>query len=175
MPAPWRERRSTLLPRPLARPLSASFSPTQQRMPLGVAQPRGVYDILFGRGIASLPGAAVESPSLDTASAEVPVLGYALAHTAGYLHLAQNARGLVIVDMHAAHERIVYEKLKSELDVDRIAMQPLLIPVVVNASGIDVATAEEHAQTLNQNRVRGRGTVADFARCAWRPGGAQGR
>ena len=54
----------------------------------------------------------------------------------------------MIVDMHAAHERIVYEKLKTQLDADRIAMQPLLIPVVFNAERIDVATAEDHAETL---------------------------
>ena len=62
--------------------------------------------------------------------------------------LARNEHGLVIVDMHAAHERIVYEKLKAQLDEDRIAMQPLLIPVVFNAERIDVATTEDHAETL---------------------------
>ena len=50
--------------------------------------------------------------------------------------------------MHAAHERIVYEKLKIQLDADHIAMQPLLIPVVFHAERIDVATAEDHAETL---------------------------
>ena len=50
--------------------------------------------------------------------------------------------------MHAAHERIVYEKLKDQLDNDRIAMQPLLIPVVFHAEKLDIATAEEHADTL---------------------------
>jgi DNA mismatch repair ATPase MutL len=64
--------------------------------------------------------------------------------------LARNEHGLVIVDMHAAHERIVYEKLKTQLDHDRIAMQPLLIPVVFNAERIDVATAEDHAETLTR-------------------------
>ena len=68
----------------------------------------------------------------------------------GIYILAQNEHGLVIVDMHAAHERIVYEKLKTQLDQDRIAMQPLLIPVVFNAERIDVATAEDHADTLTK-------------------------
>jgi DNA mismatch repair protein MutL len=115
-------------------------------MPLGVAQPANAYQTLFGN---PQPSTAADPPIAQPADdGEPPPLGFALAQLSGVFILAQNQHGLVIVDMHAAHERIVYENLKNQLDSDRIAMQPLLIPVVFHAEKLDVATAEEHADTL---------------------------
>jgi len=75
-------------------------------------------------------------------------LGRALAQLQGIYILAENSRGLVIVDMHAAHERIVYERLKSQFEASRIASQPLLIPATFAATPLEVATAEASAATL---------------------------
>ena len=75
-------------------------------------------------------------------------LGRALAQVAGAFVLAENAAGLVIVDMHAAHERIVYERLKTSLSDAGVPAQPLLIPTTFAASAAEIASAEAHAETL---------------------------
>ena len=102
---------------------------------------------------ASYPAA----PSLPEQVAEAPAdtptwpLGRALAQLQGIYILAENAQGLIIVDMHAAHERIVYERLKSQIDtttVGKISSQPLLIPATFAATPLEVATAEAHQDTL---------------------------
>ena len=76
------------------------------------------------------------------------VLGRAIAQLQGIYILSENAQGLVVVDMHAAHERIVYERLKTQMDTARILSQPLLIPATFAASPQEVATAESACETL---------------------------
>jgi DNA mismatch repair protein MutL len=75
-------------------------------------------------------------------------LGFALAQIHGIYVLAQNTRGMVIVDMHAAHERILYEQFKTALAQRSIAVQPLLIPLSIPADPIEMGTVEEHGETL---------------------------
>ena len=75
-------------------------------------------------------------------------LGRALAQLQGIYILAENSQGLVIVDMHAAHERIVYERLKTQLEGAAISSQPLLIPATFAATPQEVATAEACASVL---------------------------
>ena len=93
---------------------------------------------------------AAAQPAITRQEAETTwPLGRAVAQLHGVYILAENAQGMVIVDMHAAHERIVYERLKSQVDSGaRIASQPLLIPATFAATPQEVATAEESAEVL---------------------------
>lgn len=94
--------------------------------------------------------AGAAAPGPDPVEGAAPPLGYAIGQIGGAFVLARNLHGLVIVDMHAAHERIVYEGLKRALGAGELACQALLIPHVFAASALDVATAEEHVATLER-------------------------
>ncbi len=114
---------------------------------------------------------ADSAPSTSTASApdapplaHTPRMGFALAQLHGIYILSQTADGLIIVDMHAAHERIVLERLKKAHRDHRIARQPLLIPAVFQATELDVATVTDDADSLGDLgidlEVRGPDTLA---------------
>ncbi len=133
------------------------FYRSQSAMPLHAQQSPAFYETLFGaRAITPMapmvPIAHSAASETAPAAGAAPPLGYALAQLAGIYILAENEQGLLIVDMHAAHERIMYEKLKTALDETdaEIPMQPLLVPVTMNAAALDIAVAEEHSDMLRQ-------------------------
>jgi DNA mismatch repair protein MutL len=140
-----------------SRSFEASFSRTSGQNSLGIAEPVARYLSMFsepreqsGNAMLAAATAALRPSTLGASAGDNPTLGYAIAQLHGIYILAQNAAGLVLVDMHAAHERIVYEGLKTSLDQRAIETQNLLIPATLNLDPLDVATAEENGRSLGE-------------------------
>jgi len=133
-------------------------TPREEMQPpaMNWAQPAMDFSQPAGNRVADL-GALWQSGTVGPEPAKNPApqlpegdwpLGRAIAQLQGIYILAENRHGLVVVDMHAAHERIVYERLKLQMDSSQIASQPLLIPATFAATPHEVATAEACAATL---------------------------
>jgi DNA mismatch repair protein MutL len=141
---------------------------TQGTLP--VAQPLALYDALFGRrdieagtpqGTTLGPSDAYAPPvrpaeplhasgaAEASQASDAQPLGFALGQIHGIYVLAQNAQGLIIVDMHAAHERILYEQFKTSLADRAIAVQPLLIPVTMTVDAVEMGIVEEEREVLD--------------------------
>lgn len=137
---------ANVLERPVAapawRPTASSGGhapPSRPAGSVGTAEAQAAYREYF----APLPDSA--PVSLPESQGDIPPLGYALAQLKGIYILAENAQGLVLVDMHAAHERITYERLKIAMASEGLKGQPLLVPESLAVSQREADCAEEHA------------------------------
>ncbi|MDN4035414.1 DNA mismatch repair endonuclease MutL [Massilia sp. YIM B02443] len=169
--APMRPHQQTSFGAQLAPGVPSTFSPSpfapgsrwdDPSAGGGVAQRTEAYGALFASNDSErVPAQSVQESSalnVPLSASDRPLsnddfpLGFALAQLHGIYILAQNTRGLVLVDMHAAHERILYEQIKNALDAQargqEMQVQSMLIPVTFYADAIEVATAQDHADTL---------------------------
>jgi DNA mismatch repair protein MutL len=112
----------------------------------GHAGSAGVREALAG--YASLSDAAAPV-RVEVQPEDMPPLGYAIAQLGGIYVLAENRDGLIVVDMHAAHERITYEKLKKSFDDRAVVRQPLLVPVTLSVAENEADLVEQSAQELD--------------------------
>ena len=133
-PAVWPGARSGGLPGPAERFGGGRGAADAHAALLGASR------LPLGTGHAHAP---VREPAADTPEGEMPPLGYALAQLAGIYILAENSEGLIIVDAHAAHERVVYERMKAQLDDQGLGAQLLLEPVRLTVGREDMDTARQ--------------------------------
>ena len=132
---------------------AASYSPTpasrQSALPLDMGRTLDNYRALYTEPAADSAtehsAEQAAAPELEQTDADVaPPLGYAVAQLHGIYILAQNAAGLIIVDMHAAHERITYERLKQSYASTSQPLQPLLLAITLNVSTVEADLAQTH-------------------------------
>ncbi|MBB2493722.1 DNA mismatch repair endonuclease MutL [Aquipseudomonas ullengensis] len=116
----------------------AGYQAPRTESSLPAAEAQGAYREYFAPLGEAAPAA------LPQAQGDIPPLGYALAQLKGVYILAENAQGMVLVDMHAAHERITYERLKTAMASEGLRGQPLLVPESIALSQREAGCAEEH-------------------------------
>lgn len=117
----------------------------QARLPLDVADLMQGYHSLY-----AAPSTSSAPDDFASDQAETTPLGHAMAHLHGAFILAENAEGLVLIDAHAAHERVTYEKLKQQRASGSILSQPLLLPIRLNVSPSEINLAEEFMEALQK-------------------------
>jgi DNA mismatch repair protein MutL len=146
-------------------PIGSEHAPLQQNMGLGyqaspvtgvnekiaayqqLQQPAG--SMSAGSGFAAQASVIPTMEEMSAGNGEIPPLGFAIAQLKGIYILAENANGLVVVDMHAAHERIIYERMKQSRDQQGIQAQPLLVPQTIAVSDREANCAQEHNEVFS--------------------------
>lgn len=130
--------------------LPAAFAGQTGALISGAGGERGQFDAMGSRYASPMlqPTSSAPQPEFSDRSAEIPPLGFAVAQLHGVYILAENQRGMVLVDMHAAHERITFERLKQAREGAGITRQPLLVPITLAVSNREAAIAAEQAAEL---------------------------
>ena len=128
-----------------------SVQPAWRGSGAGYQQPAGNPGVSAGEAQAAYreyfsPLPSAQAQSMPQEQGDIPPLGYAVAQLKGVYILAENAQGLVVVDMHAAHERITYERLKHAMASEGLRGQPLLVPESIALSQREADCAEEHGE-----------------------------
>ncbi|WP_424959203.1 DNA mismatch repair endonuclease MutL [Ectopseudomonas toyotomiensis] len=128
-----------------------SLQPAWRGSGAGYQQPAGNPGVSAGEAQAAYreyfsPLPSAQAQSMPQEQGDIPPLGYAVAQLKGVYILAENAQGLVVVDMHAAHERITYERLKHAMASEGLRGQPLLVPESIALSQREADCAEEHGE-----------------------------
>jgi DNA mismatch repair protein MutL len=140
---PSRPSSSTSLYSRKSTPLSTRMAARQAALPLGVAETLQGYAGLYGT-----PGKASAASAEHDDAGAMPPLGYAVAHLHGAFILAESRDGLVLVDAHAAHERVTYEKLKGQRQAGPVPSQPLLLPIRLQVTEAEAELAAEAQEAL---------------------------
>jgi DNA mismatch repair protein MutL len=136
--------------------LAPAYQPQQHQMPFKAEQTVEAYQTLYQAPKPSPsyspPPQAVAQQAVEKSMGNdgIPPMGYAIAQLKGIYILAENAQGLVLVDMHAAHERIYYEQMKKTLSENNLIAQPLLVPVTVSVSEGEADSVEEQSSLLTK-------------------------
>lgn len=131
-----------------------SYQPVQSTMPLQAQEQMAVYEKLYrapaAEDIAIATVLAPEDLKPDSNIKKIPALGYAIGQLHGIYILSENEQGLILIDMHAAHERITYEKLKTLQQQEGIKQQNLLIPISLQVNEKEANTAEQNQDLFIQ-------------------------
>ncbi len=126
----------------------SSYIPEQRTLPFKVREQMAAYQHLHAPLVAEN---LIQQEQADTI---IPPLGFALAQLRNIFILAENAEGLVLIDMHAAHERVLYEQLKKNFSERRLISQPLLVPLTVKLSEREMNILDGHEQAFQQMGLR---------------------
>ncbi len=147
-PTPAPSLSTPAAPEPQQQPMRFSSQPPMQTRPQ-VRESMAFYEASQPLSEHRLHALAEDAVAVSEEPPEVPPLGFAIAQLKGIYILAENTQGLIIVDMHAAHERIVYERMKTAFAQGAIAAQPLLVPLSIAVSQKEVGLAQEQEELFN--------------------------